>query len=91
MGNHASHVSGLESRFLAQVANAAAGLTRTEADVMVRKMVAKYADRQGTMPVGLPFDQVYDLDKIQPTVAWQQIYDEVCEEIEVEIGLSLAL
>jgi methylamine--corrinoid protein Co-methyltransferase len=90
MGNHASHVSGLESRFLAEVANASAGLTRIEANAIVRTLVSKYSDRQMAMPIGQPFDEVYDLNTIQPTEEWQQTYEDVCTELEVEVGLDLS-
>jgi methylamine---corrinoid protein Co-methyltransferase len=89
MGNHASHVSGLESRFLAQAANAAAGLTRVEANEIVTALVAKYAHTQSEKLIGKPFSEVYDLETIQPTDEWQQIYDEVCEELKVSYGLIL--
>lgn len=89
MGNHTSHVSGLESRFLAQSANAAAGLTRAEANQIVTMLVSKYAARQNERLIGKPFDQVYDLETIQPTAEWQQIYESVCEELEEVLGVDL--
>jgi methylamine---corrinoid protein Co-methyltransferase len=89
MGNHALHVSGLESRFLAQAANAAAGLTRLEADEIVIDLVSKYAHRQNEKPIGKPFNEVYDLATIQPTDEWREIYEAVCEELENIYGLKL--
>jgi methylamine--corrinoid protein Co-methyltransferase len=89
MGNNSSHVSGLESRFLAQVAKASAGLCRNEANGIVSNLVSKYAKRQKSKPIGKPFDEVYDLDKIKPTTEWQQIYDDVCQEMEGKFDLKL--
>ena len=88
MGNHSSHTSGLESRFMAQVAKAAVGIYRAEAEKMVSKLILKYVDRQEEKPIGNPFSEVYDLDTIQPTTEWQRIYDEVREEA---LGWGLAL
>lgn len=88
MGNHAAHTSGLESRFMGQAAKAAVGLSRDEANEIVGKLILKYADRQANKPIGMPFDQVYDLTSIEPTSEWQGIYDEVCEEMKV-FGLDL--
>ncbi len=37
---------------------------------------------------GLPFDQVYDVQKVQPLDFWQAMYDEVKTELKAE-GLKL--
>jgi methylamine--corrinoid protein Co-methyltransferase len=87
MGSHASHCSGLESRFLAQAAQAAVGLTRAEANEIVSNLIPKYVDRQVSQPIGKPFDQVYDLNSLQPTREWKGIYENVCEEL-IEFGLD---
>jgi methylamine--corrinoid protein Co-methyltransferase len=81
MGNHAAHTSGLESRFLAQTAKAAIGLSRLEANEIVGKLVSKYADNQASKPIGKPFNQVYDLRTIEPTSEWLGIYEEVRNEL----------
>ncbi len=90
-GSKAGHVSGLEARFLAQVGHACAGLTRKEADPLVRALVPAFAERQklGVQLAGKPFDEVYDLATIQPTAAWQTIYEEVSQEIETLLGTTL--
>jgi hypothetical protein len=36
-----------------------------------------------------PFEQVYDIETIKPLPEWENIYTEVCEEIEKEFELSL--
>jgi len=81
MGNHTAHTSGLESRFMAQAAKAAVGLTRNEANEIVGKQIQKYAHRQADKPIGKPFDQVYNLTSIRPTPEWYRIYKNVCEEL----------
>lgn len=89
MGNQPAHTSGLESRFMAQVAKAAVGLTRVEADDLVSKLVLKYSNNQAQKPIGKPFEEVYDVEKVQPTSEWQAIYDDVCYDIETLLGLNL--
>lgn len=88
MGNHAAHTSGLESRFLAQTAKAAVSLSRVKANEIVDKLVSKYASRQTEKPIGKPFDQVYDLKRIEPNAEWQGLYEEVCEELST-FGFNL--
>ena len=88
-GRVAQHCTPLEARFAGQVTHAAEGLTRTDADPIVRALVDKYKDNQKAVNAGKPFTEAYDLESLQPSAEWQQIYDEVCKEIEDEFGLSL--
>jgi methylamine--corrinoid protein Co-methyltransferase len=37
---------------------------------------------------GLPFDQVYDIQRLQPQDFWQQMYDEVKSELR-SMGLMV--
>lgn len=90
-GRIEGHVTGLEARFLAQVGRACQGLTRREADPLVKKLVPLYADKQklGIAMAGKPFTQAYNVETIQPTPEWQGMYEEVCLEMEDLLGLSL--
>jgi len=75
------HCTGLEARFNGEVAHAAAGLPREQADEIVRKAVAKYEPLLPTRPVGLPFAQAYDPVTVRPARQWLEIYDRVREEV----------
>ncbi len=89
-GRFEAHVSGLEARFTAQVTHAAEGLTRKEADPLVRKLVEKFKDNQKSMPTGKPFNEVYDVETVQPKPEWQKTYEEVVTmDIEKELELTL--
>jgi hypothetical protein len=90
-GRIEGHVTGLEAKFLAQVGRACEGLTRAEADPLVKKLVPLYAEKQklGPAMAGKHFTEAYDIETIQPTPEWQAIYEEVCQEMEDLLGLSL--
>ncbi|MDD5468044.1 MAG: monomethylamine:corrinoid methyltransferase [Anaerolineales bacterium] len=90
MGRFTGHVSGLEARFMAEVAQAATRLDRKEADRMVRWLVQKFEARQKEMPVGKPFNEVYDLKTIHPLPEWQRTYEQVCQELQHELGLKVS-
>lgn len=90
-GRFPLHCTPLEARFAAQVTHAAEGLTRSEADPIVRKLVDKYKDNINTPNAGKPFTEAYDLDSLSPSAEWQGIYDETCSEIEDEFGLTLRI
>ncbi len=85
-GIHAGHVSGLEARWTAEVAHAAAGVSRGEADALVRQLVERYKADLAQRPIGQPFPEVYDLITLKPRPAWQAMYEEVKAEVR-QMGL----
>jgi len=87
-GTVQDHVSGLEARFNGKVAQAAARLSREQADEIVQRALEYYEGLQDKKPVGQPFQEVYDLKTLQPTREWLAIYDEVLNEVS-EWGLSV--
>ncbi len=87
-GTVPAHVSGLEARFMAEVAHAAAGMSRNDADSLVRRLVAKYKDQLDKKPIGKSFPEVYDLVTLKPLPHWQAIYEEVKQELK-QMGLNL--
>ena len=76
-----NHCTGLEARFNGEVAHAAAGMSRAQADEIVRQAVAQYEPLLGTKPVGVPFDQAYDPVRVQPRPEWQAMYEKVKEQV----------
>jgi methylamine---corrinoid protein Co-methyltransferase len=87
-GINYKHASPLEAKLSAETAKAAAGLSRGAANEMVTRLLSKYAGELEKKPVGQPFDEVYDLNTLQPTSEWQGMYDEVRMEL-IEAGLPL--
>jgi methylamine---corrinoid protein Co-methyltransferase len=87
-GTHTGHVSGLEARFMAEVARATAGMQRTDADRIVRSLVDLYKDQLDKRPESLPFNEVYDVVKVRPCPEWLNTYEQVKGEL-VNLGLPL--
>jgi methylamine--corrinoid protein Co-methyltransferase len=83
-----NHCTGLETRFNGQIAHAAAGLSREQAEEIVQKAIAKYQPVMDQKPVGLPFSEAYDLESMQPTAGWSQVYEQVKDEV---IGWGLPI
>jgi methylamine--corrinoid protein Co-methyltransferase len=87
-GRFAGHCSPLECRFMAKVAHAAEKISRQEADPIVKALMDKYRDGQKEMRIGKPFNEIYDLNTLQPTAEWMNLYNQACEELE-RLGLPL--
>ena len=52
------------------------------------KLAVVKVDELDKNPIGKPFEEVYDIDKVEPTPEWQGTYDEVREEL-IKMGLPL--
>ena len=76
-----NHCSGLETRFNGEIAHAAAGMSREQADQIVKLALSKYLPLLETKPIGLAFEKVYDLDSLHPRKDWMDIFDKVKEEV----------
>jgi len=87
-GRNEAHCSPLEVKFMTEVTHAAEKLSRKEADRLVKKLIKKYKDGQQDMKFGKRFDEVYDLETLEPTQDWQDVYDSVSEELS-DLGLPL--
>jgi methylamine--corrinoid protein Co-methyltransferase len=88
-GVNPEHCSGLEARFAAQVAHSSEGMTPAEANQVVCSLVSKYASKQKEMNTGKNFSEAYNLDLIQPTNEWNDMYEIVLSELKTEYGLSI--
>jgi methylamine--corrinoid protein Co-methyltransferase len=87
-GIEPGHVSGLEARFMAEVAHAARGMSRSEANRLAMEMVSRYEADIDKRPVGKRFDEVYDAVRVEPTEEWLGVYEEVKGELR-DLGLDL--
>jgi len=88
---NAPNCSGLEARLMAEVALASHSMRMSleEANDWVLKLLPKYEyvfTPDGNL--GLPFDEVYDTQLIQPKDFWLKMYEEVKTELK-DMGLKI--
>ncbi len=79
-GSIPAHFSGLEARFNGEVMRAAAGLERGRADEIVRCAYEAYREQLDKKPYGRPFDEVYDVETVEPSREWMGLYEEIKQE-----------
>ena len=82
------HASGLDSKICGEVTHAVRGMSREHANELVMKIVPLYIEELDKKPVGKPFEEVYDMDNIEPTPEWKGMYDEVRNDL-IKMGLPL--
>ncbi|MEW5814643.1 MAG: monomethylamine:corrinoid methyltransferase [Spirochaetota bacterium] len=85
-------VSTLEIQTGSEVGHIAArmGMTRKDANEVVKKLIARYEKDILKAPLGKKFGEIYDLEKVKPRPEYQIIYDEVQGELK-DLGLNYAL
>jgi methylamine--corrinoid protein Co-methyltransferase len=87
-GTEKDHTSGLEARFQAEVAHATLGKTRKEINRLVLDCLKHYEDTLPRPNLGKPFPEIYNLDKLEPTREWLDIYEDVREALN-KMGLDM--
>jgi methylamine--corrinoid protein Co-methyltransferase len=86
-GFNRDHTTGLEARFIAEMARASLNLTRQEASELIPQIMKGYIDTLTTPNRGRPFNEVYDVETVQPTAEWLDMYYTVKEEVS-KLGLK---
>jgi methylamine--corrinoid protein Co-methyltransferase len=84
--------SGLENRFWAELGHAMAGVKRDFANVIAEEMLSKYEhkitrDSDGG-PLGHTFDEIYDLNTLQPRKQFLAVYEEIKADLR-DLGLEI--
>jgi methylamine--corrinoid protein Co-methyltransferase len=87
-GRHLGHTSPLEARLCAQVAHAVEGMSRADGNAILNKLVPRYRNALPNANIGKHFRDVYNLETLQPTREWLQVYEQVVNELSM-MGLSL--
>jgi methylamine--corrinoid protein Co-methyltransferase len=80
---HPERATGMEARMGAEAGHLAArqNITREQANEVVKQMLGEYEDQFGDPPLGKRFDECYNLDTIQPTQEYLDLYERVKEKL----------
>jgi len=86
---HPERATGMEGRIAAEAGHAAAtsGLTRKDANEIVKKILLKYENQIKDAPLGQKFSECYDLDTVTPTSEYLELYARIKKEVS-ELGLD---
>jgi len=86
-GKREDYLTPVEPRFTAEVAHAAAGLKREDANELVKKLVPKYVDKIPNPPLGMKHQECCDFDTGKPSQKCWDIYNTVKREL-TDLGLE---
>ena len=72
----------IDSEFTCSLAHGNVGITRKEANSIIKKLMEKYLPNLKNPPTGRVLDQCYDLETMKPDDELAQLYDEVIQELK---------
>ena len=83
--------TGMESRMLIDVTRAAAGMSLADANDLLKRIVPKYdeAIKAQAAPVGVPFQECYDVDAIEPLPEYVELWEAQKAELRA-VGFEVA-
>jgi len=86
---HPERCSGMEGRIQAEVANAVArsGISRSEANVIVKKLLEKYASKISDAPIGKKLTECYDMKTLTPSKEYLDLRTKI-RAFLTDLGLS---
>lgn len=87
VGNVCNYGTPLESRWMGEVCKAAVGVSRKQADQIIKYLLDKYESHLMDAPAGDTFERLYDQRTLQPVDKYKRIYDEVKAELH-QLGLN---
>ena len=88
-GVHTDYCTGLESKFMGEVAHAVTEMSRDDANSIVKMILEKYESRikRRIPPQGKKFQECYDVHTITPSKEYTELYERIKRELE-EIGVE---
>ncbi len=86
------YASGMEARIGAEAGHLVArqGVSREQANAIVKQLLDLYESQITEAPLGKRFDECYDLQTVQPTQEYLDLYD-ACKEKLTAFGLDFSL
>ena len=84
---HVDYLSTVEPEFAAEVAHAAAGMKRTDANEIVKTLTKKYVDKIPNPPLGKRYQDNFDLKTGRPSREHLDMYKKAKNELE-DLGLK---
>jgi methylamine--corrinoid protein Co-methyltransferase len=89
---HPEHATGMEARIGAEAGHLTArqGVTREQANEIVKQILAQYENQLAEAPIGKRLDQCYNLETLEPTQEYAELYERIKERLR-KFGLDYSL
>ncbi len=81
-GEDIDMITPMEANMMGEVSRAVTGMTRKDANKIVNYCLEKYEPTLGNPPRGKRYQDLYDLDKLQPHDDWLDMFEEVKADLK---------
>ena len=84
-----NYASPIEARMACEVGHSVAkqGMSRVQANEIVDRLLKKYEDNIADAPMGVPFQECYNVDTAQPEAWWEDMFGKIKNEV-AEMGVD---
>ena len=76
------YITPMEMRGTVELAEACAGMKRSQANEIVKQLLPKYENNLDNAPIGKKYQECYDINTGKPNQEYVNLYAEVKEEIK---------
>jgi methylamine--corrinoid protein Co-methyltransferase len=87
-GRYTDFITPLEVKFCGEVLKSSAGMSRKQANEIVKILLPKYEEKLSQPLVGKGCRECYNLEKLEPSKEWLDIYLKVKKEL-IDLGVNL--
>jgi len=87
---HEDYLTPIEPMFASEVAYATAGMSREDANEIVKVLLPKYVDKVADPPLGLKYQECCDIKTGKPSKRCLEVYTKVKEELK-DLGLKFSI
>ena len=87
-GRYTDYISPVEAWWCAQVFKSAAGMSRTEANDIVKRVVPKYQEELTHPKKGVPCYECFDFERLEPTPEYRAFYKQM-EREAMDLGVHM--
>jgi hypothetical protein len=87
-GTEDDYFNGMTVRWNIELGNEIVGLSLTDANDLVKTLLKSPKFQIGKEPDGKKFPEVYDLETVQPTQEYQDMYNKMTKEVRDVLGIT---
>jgi methylamine--corrinoid protein Co-methyltransferase len=87
-GRYTDYITPLEAWWCGEVFKSCAGMTRKQANEIVKKVLPKYEEKLKSPDKGKSLQECFDLKRMEPSAEYKEIYNRVKNEL-LDLGMPL--
>jgi hypothetical protein len=85
--SHVDYFTPMEPRFSSEAAQAVTGMTRKEANTLVKKLLGKYEGQLDHPPLGKKYEACWDINRQTPNGEYVDFYQNIKKDLS-DVGIS---